>query len=74
MRTNTARIDGICESAPVIPVLTLENPEQALGICSALVKGGLNVLEITLRSEYGLSAINAEIFYWRKQLLGTLET
>jgi 2-dehydro-3-deoxyphosphogluconate aldolase/(4S)-4-hydroxy-2-oxoglutarate aldolase len=57
MCTNTARIDGICESAPVIPVLTLENPEQALGICSALVKGGLNVLEITLRSEYGLSAI-----------------
>jgi 2-dehydro-3-deoxyphosphogluconate aldolase/(4S)-4-hydroxy-2-oxoglutarate aldolase len=57
MQTNTARIDTICASAPVIPVLTLENPEQALAIGTALVNGGLTVLEITLRSEYGLSAI-----------------
>ncbi len=55
--TNTARLDQICATAPVIPVLTLDNAEQALGIASALVKGGLNVLEITLRSDYGLSAI-----------------
>ncbi len=57
MQTNTARIDVICASAPVIPVLTLENADQALGIGSALVNGGLKVLEITLRSDYGLSAI-----------------
>ena len=57
MQINTARIDTICASAPVIPVLTLENADQALGICTALVRGGLKVLEITLRSEYGLSAI-----------------
>jgi 2-dehydro-3-deoxyphosphogluconate aldolase/(4S)-4-hydroxy-2-oxoglutarate aldolase len=57
MQTNTARIDAICASAPVIPVLTLENAEQTLGIGTALVNGGLTVLEITLRSEYGLSAI-----------------
>jgi 2-dehydro-3-deoxyphosphogluconate aldolase/(4S)-4-hydroxy-2-oxoglutarate aldolase len=57
MKTNTARIDVICASAPVIPVLTLENAEQALAIGTALVNGGLKVLEITLRSEYGLSAI-----------------
>jgi len=54
---NTARLDQICATAPVIPVLTLDNAEQALGIASALVKGGLIVLEITLRSDYGLSAI-----------------
>ena len=57
MQTNTARIDVICASAPVIPVLTLENVDQALGIGTALVNGGLKVLEITLRSDYGLSAI-----------------
>lgn len=57
MQTNTARIDVICASAPVIPVLTLENADQALGIGTALVNGGLKVLEITLRSDYGLSAI-----------------
>ncbi|MCS5558656.1 MAG: bifunctional 4-hydroxy-2-oxoglutarate aldolase/2-dehydro-3-deoxy-phosphogluconate aldolase [Oceanospirillaceae bacterium] len=54
---NTARLDQICATAPVIPVLTLNNAEQALGIANALVKGGLCVLEITLRSDYGLSAI-----------------
>jgi 2-dehydro-3-deoxyphosphogluconate aldolase/(4S)-4-hydroxy-2-oxoglutarate aldolase len=54
---NTQRLDQICAITPVIPVLTLDNAEQALGIASALVKGGLCVLEITLRSDYGLSAI-----------------
>ena len=54
---NTKRIDQICAAAPVIPVLTFDNAEQAIGIASALVNGGLSVLEITLRSEYGLTAI-----------------
>ena len=54
---NTQNLDLICASAPVIPVLTLENAEQAIGIGKALVNGGLIVLEITLRSAYGLTAI-----------------
>ena len=54
---NTQRLDQICATIPVIPVLTLDNPEQAIGIGKALVAGGLTVLEITLRSNYGLSAI-----------------
>jgi len=57
MQQNTQRLDQICASAPVIPVLTLENAEQAIGIGKALVDGGLLVLEITLRSDYGLTAI-----------------
>ncbi|HCH33435.1 MAG TPA: keto-deoxy-phosphogluconate aldolase [Oceanospirillaceae bacterium] len=54
---NTRRLDQICATAPVIPVLTLDDAEQAIGIASALVNGGLRVLEITLRSDYGLTAI-----------------
>ena len=57
MHKNTQQIDLICASAPVIPVLTLDNAEQAIGIGKALVDGGLIVLEITLRSAYGLTAI-----------------
>jgi len=57
MMQHTQRLDEICATAPVIPVLKLDNAEQALGICSALVKGGLKVLEITLRNDYGLEAI-----------------
>lgn len=57
MSQYTQRIDAICAAAPVIPVLKLDNAEQALGVCTALVKGGLKVLEITLRNDYGLQAI-----------------
>lgn len=57
MSQHTQRIDHICASAPVIPVLKLDNAEQALGVCTALVNGGLKVLEITLRNDYGLQAI-----------------
>lgn len=57
MSHHIQRIDAICAAAPVIPVLKLDNAEQALGVCTALVKGGLKVLEITLRNDYGLQAI-----------------
>ena len=57
MSQHTQRIDSICAIAPVIPVLKLDNAEQALGVCTALVNGGLKVLEITLRNDYGLHAI-----------------
>jgi len=57
MTQHTQRLDEICATAPVIPVLKLDNAEQALGICTALVNGGLKVLEITLRNDYGLEAI-----------------
>jgi len=57
MTQHTLRLDQICATAPVIPVLQLDHAEQALGICTALVEGGLKVLEITLRNDYGLEAI-----------------
>jgi 2-dehydro-3-deoxyphosphogluconate aldolase/(4S)-4-hydroxy-2-oxoglutarate aldolase len=57
MGQHTATIDRICATAPVIPVLKLDDAEQALGVCTALVNGGLKVLEITLRNDYGLQAI-----------------
>ncbi len=43
--------------APVIPVLTVENPETAPRLAEALVDGGLPVLEVTLRTEAALTAI-----------------
>ena len=57
MDKHTQHIDKICSMSPVIPVLKLDNEEQALGICRALVQGGLPVLEITLRSAFALQAI-----------------
>ena len=39
-------ITRIMRAAPVIPVITIEHPEQALPLAEALVAGGLLVLEI----------------------------
>lgn len=50
-------LDTILSAAPVIPVLTIDNLDDALPLCRALVAGGLPVLEITLRTECALAAI-----------------
>ena len=40
----------ICEIAPVIPVLVLDDVAHARPLAEALVAGGLPVLEVTLRT------------------------
>ncbi|MEH6579752.1 MAG: bifunctional 4-hydroxy-2-oxoglutarate aldolase/2-dehydro-3-deoxy-phosphogluconate aldolase [Amphritea sp.] len=55
----TSQIDKICSLAPVIPVLTIENIDDAVPMAQALVDGGLPVLEVTLRTAAGLRAIEA---------------
>ncbi len=47
----------LCEIAPVIPVLAIEDPASAAPLAQALVRGGLPVLEVTLRSDAALEAI-----------------
>jgi len=41
----------------VVPVVVIENKEQAMGLAQALLDGGINVIEITLRNSYGVKAI-----------------
>ncbi|MBX2849376.1 MAG: bifunctional 4-hydroxy-2-oxoglutarate aldolase/2-dehydro-3-deoxy-phosphogluconate aldolase [Acidiferrobacterales bacterium] len=41
----------------VVPVVVINNKEEALGLPQALIDGGINVIEITLRNDYGLEAI-----------------
>ncbi|MCA0248865.1 MAG: bifunctional 4-hydroxy-2-oxoglutarate aldolase/2-dehydro-3-deoxy-phosphogluconate aldolase [Proteobacteria bacterium] len=50
-------IAAIAARAPVIPVLTIDRVETAVPLARALVKGGLPVLEITLRTEAALQAL-----------------
>lgn len=50
-------IDEIMQSCPVIPVLVIDRVADALPIATALVAGGLHVLEITLRTPAALDAI-----------------
>lgn len=50
-------IETIMRTAPVIPVLVIEDAAYARPIAEALVAGGLRVLEVTLRTVAGLDAI-----------------
>jgi 2-dehydro-3-deoxyphosphogluconate aldolase/(4S)-4-hydroxy-2-oxoglutarate aldolase len=43
--------------APVIPVLTIREARDAVPLARALVKGGLRVLEVTLRTDAALQAM-----------------
>lgn len=45
--------------APVIPVLTLDDPADAAPLVRALVRGGLTAVEFTLRTPTALEAIAA---------------
>jgi 2-dehydro-3-deoxyphosphogluconate aldolase / (4S)-4-hydroxy-2-oxoglutarate aldolase len=44
---------------PVVPVLTIERIEHAVPLARALLAGGLNVIEVTLRTRAALGAIEA---------------
>lgn len=50
-------IEDIMRSAPVIPVLVIEDAATARPLAEALVKGGLRVLEVTLRTGAAIEAI-----------------
>jgi len=52
-------ITAIAALAPVVPVLTIERAADAVPLARALVKGGLPVLEITLRTGVALEALKA---------------
>lgn len=50
-------IETLMRKAPVIPVLVIEDVAHAAPIAEALVKGGLPVLEVTLRTASALEVI-----------------
>lgn len=59
-----ALLEQILAACPVIPVITIERAEDAVPLARALVAGGLNALEITLRTAAApaaAAAIAAEV-------------
>ena len=47
----------ILENSPVIPVVAIENPQDAVPLAEALLRGGINAIEVTLRTPRALEAI-----------------
>lgn len=50
-------IAQIMQTSPVIPVLVIDDAAQARPMAEALVRGGLRVLEVTMRTPAALDAI-----------------
>lgn len=56
---------------PVIPVITLDQVEDAVPLANALVAGGLKVLEVTLRTEAAVEGIRQIIKHVPEAIVGT---
>ncbi len=52
------RADEVMKISPIVPVVALENVEDALPLAHALLEGGIKIMEITLRTKEALEAIN----------------
>ncbi|MGI8567665.1 MAG: bifunctional 4-hydroxy-2-oxoglutarate aldolase/2-dehydro-3-deoxy-phosphogluconate aldolase [Methylocella sp.] len=50
---------AMLRQAPVVPVLTVKDVEDAVAQARALIAGGLTVLEITLRTPAAMAAVSA---------------
>ncbi len=59
------------KSAPVVPVMVIENVKDAVPLARALVSGGLPVLEITLRTDAALEAIRAIVAEVEGAIIGS---
>jgi 2-dehydro-3-deoxyphosphogluconate aldolase / (4S)-4-hydroxy-2-oxoglutarate aldolase len=55
------QLETLFKEAKVIPVLTIERPEDAVPLAKALVAGGVTTLEVTLRTPVAIEAAKAII-------------
>jgi 2-dehydro-3-deoxyphosphogluconate aldolase / (4S)-4-hydroxy-2-oxoglutarate aldolase len=53
------QLETLFKEAKVIPVLTIERPEDAVPLAKALVAGGVTTLEVTLRTPVAIEAAKA---------------
>lgn len=57
--TGNSNLETILTAAPVVPVLIIDDVQSAVPLATALVKGGLPAIEITLRTDAAIEAIAA---------------
>ena len=57
MSAQSEKLLALFAGQPVIPVLKIDDPEQAAPLARALARGGLRAIEITLRTPDALEAI-----------------
>lgn len=57
MSTIMADASGVLKLSPVIPVVTIEDPADAVPLARALLTGGIGVIELTLRTPTALTSM-----------------
>ncbi len=57
MTTASTTSQSLLSRCPVVPVIVLDDPGQALPLGKALLAGGITIAEITLRTSAGLESI-----------------
>ena len=50
-------VEEVCALAPVIPVVVIDDVDDAVPLADALVRGGLPAIEVTLRTDAALAVI-----------------
>lgn len=60
----------IFSSSPVVPVMVIKDLDDAIPMAQALLEGGINVFEITLRSDVALEAIKLISAHFPQALVG----
>ena len=54
---NVMNSADVLELSPVVPVVVLDDAAHAVPLANALLRGGIRTIEVTLRTDAGLSAI-----------------
>lgn len=61
MSSADPRVRAVLKLAPVIPVFTPDDIDDAVQVAQALLRGGLPVIEVTLRTPRAMEAIKAMV-------------
>lgn len=48
---------NVLHASPVIPVVTIEDPQHAVPVARALADGGIRIIELTLRTDSALTSL-----------------
>ena len=51
------KVSELLNGQQIVPVVVLEDSASTRGLSQALLDGGVNVIEVTLRNEFGIKAI-----------------
>jgi 2-dehydro-3-deoxyphosphogluconate aldolase/(4S)-4-hydroxy-2-oxoglutarate aldolase len=65
-----AAVEAVMTASPIIPVVVIQDAGQAVPLSRALARGGVPVVEITLRSPAALDAIRAAVAEVPEALVG----